>query len=66
MSNDNLIGKKIGELNSNDDFFICGYHENDDENISIATADMVLKDNCRISMLVKSDSMAKVLDMFTK
>jgi len=66
VSNDNLIGKKIGELNSNDDFFICGYHENDDENISIATADMVLKDNCRISMLVKSDSMAKVLDMFTK
>jgi trk system potassium uptake protein TrkA len=66
VSNDNLIGKTVGELNSNDDYFICGFHENDDENISIATADMVLKENCRISMLVKSESMAKVLNLFTK
>ena len=36
-----MIGKKIGELNSSNDYFICGYHENDDDDISIATEDMV-------------------------
>ncbi len=66
VSNKNLIGKTVGELNRNDNYFICGFHENDDDNISIATADMVLKENCRISMLVKTESMAKVLDLFTK
>ena len=66
VSNKNLIGKTVGELNQNHDYFICGFHENDDENLSIATEDMVLKMNCRISMLVKRDSMAKVLNLFTK
>ena len=66
VSNKNLIGRTVGELNQNDDYFICGVHEKDDENISIATEDMVLKKNSRISMLVKRDSMAKVLNLFTK
>lgn len=65
VSNDKLIGKTVGELNSNNDYFICGFHENDDENLSIVSADMVLKKNCRISLLVKSESMAKVLKLFT-
>ena len=65
VSNDKLIGKTVGELNSNDDYFICGFHENDDENISIVSSDMVLKKNCRISLLVKRESMAKVLNFFT-
>ena len=34
-------------MNQNDDYFICGFHENDDENLSIATEDMVLKKNCQ-------------------
>ena len=59
VSNDNLIGKTVGELSPTEDYFICGIHEEDDENISIATSDMVLKENCRISLLVKSDSMSK-------
>jgi trk system potassium uptake protein TrkA len=66
VTNNNMIGKKIGDLDPNDDFFICGYHEDDNDDISIATPDMVLKENCRISMLVKTESMAKVLNMFTK
>lgn len=66
ISNDKLIGKTVGELNRNDYFFICGFHENDDENISIATEDTVLKENSRISVLIKRDSMAKVLNLFTK
>ncbi len=49
VSNKNLIGRTVGELNQNDDYFICGFHENDNENISIATEDMVLKKNSRIS-----------------
>ena len=66
VTNSNMIGKKIGELNPNEDYFICGYHEDDDDDISIATPDKILKENCRISMLVKTESMGKVLDMFTK
>ncbi|MGB7968149.1 MAG: TrkA family potassium uptake protein [Methanobacterium sp.] len=66
VTNSKMIGKKISELYPNDDYFICGYHEDDDDNISIATPDMVLKENCRISMLVKTESMAKVLKIFTK
>ena len=59
VSNNNLIGKTVGELSPNDDYFICSIHEEDNENISIATSDMVLKKNCRISLLVKSESMSK-------
>jgi trk/ktr system potassium uptake protein len=66
VSNDKMIGKTVGELSPTDDYFICGIHEDDNENISIATSDMVLKENCRISLLVKSDSMSKVLNKFTK
>lgn len=66
VTHNNMIGKKIGELNPNEDYFICGYHEDNDDEISIATPDMVLKENCRISILVKTESMAKVLNMFTK
>jgi len=66
VTNNNMIGEKIGDLNLNEDYFICGYHKEDDDDISIANADMVLKENCRISMLVKTESMAKVLNMFTK
>lgn len=66
ITNSNIIDKKIGELDPNEDYFICGYHEDDDDDISIATPDKILKENCRISMLVKTESMAKVLDMFTK
>ena len=66
VTNSHMIGKNIGELYPNDDFFICGYHEDDNDDISIATPDMVLRENCRISMLVKTESMAKVLNMFTK
>ena len=66
VTNSNMVGKKIGELDPDEEYFICGYHEDDDNDISIATPDMVLKENCRISILVKTESMAKVLKMFTK
>jgi len=66
VTNNNMIGKKIGELHPNEDYFICGYHEDDDDDISIATPDKILKENCKISILVKTESMAKVLNMFTK
>ena len=66
VTNSNMIGKKIGDLKHNEDYFICGYHEDDDDDISIATPDKILKENCRISILVKTESMAKVLKMFTK
>jgi trk system potassium uptake protein len=66
VTNSKMIGKKIGELNTDDEYFICGYHEEDDNEISIATPDKVLKENCRIAILVKTESISKVLDMFTK
>jgi trk system potassium uptake protein TrkA len=66
VTNSNIIGKKIGELDPNDDYFICGYHEDDEDDISIAKPDKILNENCRISILVKTESMSKVLNMFTK
>ena len=66
VTNSDLIGKTIGELNSDDDYFICGMHKNDDENISIASSDMKITDNCRLSILVKGESTSKVLNLFTK
>lgn len=61
VSNNNLIGKTVGELSPIDDYFICDIHDEDNGNISIATSDTVLKENCRISLLVKSESISKVL-----
>lgn len=66
VSNIDVFGKKIGELNSSDDYFICGFHKNDDDEISIATADTVLKENSRIYILVKKEAVANTLKIFTK
>ena len=55
VTNSNMIGKKIKELYPNDDYFICGYHEDDDDDISIASEDMMLKENCRIQCLLKQN-----------
>jgi trk system potassium uptake protein len=66
VSNIDIFGKKIGELNSSNDYFICGFHENDDDEISIATADTVLKENSRIYILVKKEAVANTLKIFTK
>jgi len=66
VTNSDIIGKTVGELNSNDDYFICGVHKKDDDNISIANSDMELKENCRLAILVKGDCTSKVLDLFTK
>jgi trk system potassium uptake protein len=66
VKNKNLIGKTMGDLSPTDDYIICGMHENDEDKITIPTPDTVLKEGCRISVLVKKDSMGKVLDFFTK
>jgi len=66
VTNSDIIGKTVGELNSNDDYFICGVHKKDDDNISIANSDMELTENCRLAILVKGDCTSKVLDLFTK
>lgn len=66
VTNSDIIGKTVDELNSNDDYFICGVHKKDDDNISIANSDMKLTDNCRLAILVKEDCTSKVLNLFTK
>jgi trk system potassium uptake protein TrkA len=66
VTNSDIIGKTIGELNSHEDYFICGVHKNDDDNISIATSDTEITDNCRLAILVRGECTSKVLDLFTK
>lgn len=66
VTNSDIIGKTVGELNSDDDYFICGVHKKDEDNISIANSDMMLTDNCRLAILVKEDCTSKVLNLFTK
>jgi trk system potassium uptake protein TrkA len=65
VKNKNLVGKTIRELSPTEDYIICGVYENGNEKISIAKPDMILREDDKISVLVKKDSMKKVLKIFT-
>lgn len=56
------IGKKIGDLSPTDDFLIVAVYEN--ENIIIPKPDMVLKEDMKISILVKTERASEILNIF--
>lgn len=56
------IGKKIGDLSPTDDFLIVAVYEN--ENIIIPKPDMVLKEDMKISILVKTEQASEILNIF--
>jgi len=64
LENEDLFGKKIGEISPNDNFIIVGLYENGD--IIIPRPDMVLNPRVKISILVKTKYAKDVLKMFTK
>lgn len=66
VNNPNVVGKTIGEMNLNEDYFICGIYNTNDSRIDIATSDMLLTENCKITVLAKKNSISNVLKLFTK
>jgi len=63
VENKKVIGKKIGDISPTKDYIIVSLHENGD--IVIPMMDTVLEKGCIISILAKTESIRKVIDLFT-
>lgn len=63
VTNKKLVGKRISELSPTKDYIISAIHENDD--IIIPDDTTVLKEGCKISILVKRHAIKQVEEMFT-
>lgn len=62
VKNKKIIGKTVGEVSPTDDYIIGAVYNS---GILIPQDSIVLKENTKISILVKSKSVKKVTDMFT-
>lgn len=65
VNNSNIIGKTVGELNSQDDFFICGIYDKKKSEVNIANYNTLIKKNCKLIVLTKKEAVGKVLKLFT-
>ena len=65
VENSNIMGKNVGELNSQEDYFICGIYDNDRSELKIAKDEDLITENTEILVLVKKDSISEVLKIFT-
>jgi trk system potassium uptake protein TrkA len=63
VENNKVIGKKIGDISPTKDYIIVSLHENGD--IIIPMMDTVIEKGCKISILAKTGSIKKVIDLFT-
>ena len=63
VENDKVIGKKIGDISPTRDYIIVSVHENG--KITIPMMDTILERGCKISILAKTGSIKKVIDLFT-
>lgn len=63
VTNKNLFGRKTSELSPTKDYIISAIHENGD--ITIPDDTTVLKEGCKISVLVKTHSVKQVENIFT-
>lgn len=63
VQNKEVIGKKIEDISPTKDYIIVSLHENG--NIIIPMMDKVLKKNDKISILAKTESIKKIIDLFT-
>ncbi len=63
MENKKVIGKKIGDISPTPDYIIVSMHE--DGKIIIPMMDTVIEKGCKISILAKTDSIKKIIDLFT-
>ncbi len=64
VKNNKVIGKKISEINSTDDYIIVALYKNGE--ITIPKADMVLNEGDKVSILVKNRAVKDVVKTFTK
>ena len=64
LENENVIGKKIGEVSPTKDYIIVAVYNNGD--ITIPNPDMVLEKDMKISILVKTSFAQNVMKRFTK
>ncbi|MGC9517293.1 MAG: potassium channel family protein [Methanomicrobiales archaeon] len=62
VANNQIIGKKIGDINPTEDYMICAMHEN--EEIIIPKPDMILKKGDKVSILAKTKAVRKVVNKF--
>lgn len=65
VKNPNIVGKNVEELNSQEEYFICGIYDNDGSKLKIARDDDLITENTKILVLAKKNSISKVLKIFT-
>ena len=63
VENKKVIGKRIGDISPTKDYIIVSVHENG--KIIIPMMDTILEKDCKISILAKTESIKKVIDLFT-
>lgn len=65
VKNPNIVGKNVEELNSQEEYFICGIYDNDGSKLKIARDNDLITENTKILVLAKKNSISKVLKIFT-
>jgi trk system potassium uptake protein TrkA len=58
------MGKTIGELSPTNDYIICAIYKDGDKEITIPQHDMVLEEGFKISILIKTEAIKRVVKMF--
>jgi trk system potassium uptake protein TrkA len=64
VENPNIMGKTIGELSPTNDYIICAIYKDGDKEITIPQHDMVLEEGFKISILIKTEAIKRVVKMF--
>jgi trk system potassium uptake protein TrkA len=64
VTNPKVIGKKIGDLSPNPNYIIVATHENGE--INIPMQDKIIESNVKISILIKTNHIKKIIDTFSK
>ena len=62
IKNKKVIGKKIGEISPTDDYIIAALHNNGE--LTIPRENMILNEGNKVSILVKSKAVKKVMELF--
>ena len=65
VNNSKILGKTVGEINSQDNFFICGIYDESKTEVNIANYDTLITKNCKLLVLTKKGAVGEVLKLFT-
>ena len=64
VTNKSVVGKKIGDLSPNPNFIIVALHENG--KIKIPMQDTIINEGVKISILIRTGYIKKIIDLFSK